>query len=283
MDDGGPVISLFMRVGSLYPTREPKPLKKPCTRLSARLVAVLAGLQAALPLIATAAAGAADSTWLDMESRIQYGYYTEDARTLAALTSQLTSGDSADEMKSYYAALASYRLTLLQSSKDKAGARDSAERCVASLDRALEARKDFADALALQSACFVQLSELSTLRAPLAGVRGTSQIAKALALAPRNPRVLLLDAMDDYERASNGVDKDRAVGKLKKAIAALEGERQDIAHIPGWGLADAYTYMGRVYLERGDSVAARDALEHALLAAPDFGEARRLMTKITSG
>ncbi len=95
--------------------------------------------------------------------------------------------------------------------------------------------------------------------------------------------MLLLDAVGAFERAPNGEDKERAVGKLKKAIAALEDEREDIVHVPGWGLAEAYAYLGRIYLDRGDTVAARDALERALLAAPEFGQARRLMTKITSG
>jgi Tfp pilus assembly protein PilF len=53
--------------------------------------------------------------------------------------------------------------------------------------------------------------------------------------------------------------------------------------VPGWGLAEAYVYLARACLDKGDTVAARDALERALLAAPEFAEARRLMTKITSG
>jgi Tfp pilus assembly protein PilF len=66
-------------------------------------------------------------------------------------------------------------------------------------------------------------------------------------------------------------------------VAALEAERQDVVHVPGWGLAEAYVYLARACLDKGDTVAARDALERALLAAPEFAEARRLMTKITSG
>ena len=50
----------------------------------------------------------------------------------------------------------------------------------------------------------VQLSQLGALRAPFAGTRSQSQMEKALRLAPRNPRVLLLDAVVAYERAANG-------------------------------------------------------------------------------
>ena len=249
-----------------------------------------------LPLIAAAAASApTDSTWLDLESRIQYAYYTEDDRALRALTSQFAAQPSPDGMTSYYSGLADYRLTQLESSKDKPGARDGADRCVSSLERALQAANDAADAragglaklrgdvLALQSACLRLRAELSPLHAPFDGPKSRSLLEKALRLAPRSPRVLLLDAVGAYERAPNGEDRDRALGKIKTAITALESERQDIVHVPGWGLADAYTYLGRVYLDKGDPVAARDALEHALLAAPEFAQARRLMTKITSG
>jgi Tfp pilus assembly protein PilF len=56
-----------------------------------------------------------------------------------------------------------------------------------------------------------------------------------------------------------------------------------VERTPGWGAAEAYTYLGRGYLERGDVLNARDALERALLIAPDFAMAKRLLTKITTG
>jgi hypothetical protein len=230
-------------------------------------------------------AAPASPALLDLEARVEYGYFTEDRRTLQSLSVIPTGEDAKEGMKSYYSALAGYRLALVESARDASGARAAAEECVSSLDRALQGSPAAATAesLALQSACLEELSQLSALRSPLAGTRSKSQMEKALKLAPRNPRVLLLDAVVAFERAPNGADSERALGKLKKAIVALEGERQEVVHVPGWGLADAYTYLGRLYLNKGDTVAARDALEHALLAAPEFQQARRLMTQITSG
>jgi hypothetical protein len=40
--------------------------------------------------------------------------------------------------------------------------------------------------------------------------------------------------------------------------------------------------QGRCALERGDAVAARDALERALLIAPDLRAARRLLKQMTA-
>jgi hypothetical protein len=240
-----------------------------------------AALAVVLPPLASAADAPNQATWLDVEGRIQYGYYTEDARSLDALATQLTAGDADDSLKSYYAALADYRITLL--TKDLSRAMAHAERCVGAANRAVEAQKKFAEAVALESACLGRMARLSALRSPFAASRSKSRIEQALRLAPRNPRVLLLDAVNAYEGAANGVAKERVTGKLKRAVAALEAERQDVVHVPGWGLAEAYIYLARACLDKGDAVAARDALEHALLAAPEFAEARRLMTKITSG
>jgi tetratricopeptide (TPR) repeat protein len=230
------------------------------------------------------AARGAETNWLDVESRIQYGYYTEDPRSLASVMEQLAPPDSASASKSYYAGLANYRLTQLTLSKDKSLAKQTAEACVSSLDQALKIKQDFADALALQSACLEVLAVLEAWRTPFASSRSGAQIEKARHLAPRNPRVLLLDAVELYERPKgSAAEKDRALNGFKQAAAAFEVERQDTEHAPGWGAAEAYIYLGRCYLDRGATLDARDALERALLIAPEFAEARRLMARITSG
>ncbi len=226
-----------------------------------------------------------DPSLLDLEARVEYGYFTEDTRTLEGLAAPSAGEQATEGMKGYYAALAGYRLALVESDKDKTRARSAAEQCVGSVDRAQQgsAAATPAESMALQGACLELLGQLGPLRAPWAGSKGKSQIQKALELAPRNPRVLLLDAIVTSGRAANGGEGELTLGKLKKAIVALEGERQEVVHAPAWGLADAYTHLGRLYLDRGETVAARDALERALLAAPEFRQARRLMTKITSG
>jgi tetratricopeptide (TPR) repeat protein len=233
-----------------------------------------------LPLVS----GAAETNWLDVESRIQYGYYTEDPRSLANVMELLTGAPSESTTGSYYSGLANYRLTQLAMTKDKSRAKESAEACVHSLDQALKMQKDFAEALALQSACLDVLSILEAWRTPFAASKSGTQIEKARHLAPKNPRVLLLDAVELYERPKNSaIERDQALSGFKKAAAAFEAERQETEHTPGWGAAEAYIYLGRCYLDRGAALEARDALERALLIAPEFAEARRLIKRITSG
>jgi tetratricopeptide (TPR) repeat protein len=231
-----------------------------------------------------ATAGAADIDWQDVESRIQYGYYTEDVRAVRGVMDVLTPADSGDALRSYYAGLANYRLTLLMTAAhDKSHAKDAAQRCVSSLDRALEARKDFADALALQSACLEVVATLEAWKAPFAASKSGTQIEKARHLAPSNPRVVLLGAIEDYQRPKpSAADTEEALTEFKNAAAMFEAERKQTSQVPGWGAAEAYVFIARCYLDKGEALPARDALERALLIAPEFAQPHRLMAKITS-
>lgn len=258
----------------------------------------LAGCFALLAAAVCAVAGAASRglssqavlSWQDIESRIEYGYFTEDTRALDDLSQQLSASGSQDKLASYYSGLLAYRLVQLSlgyGDTDGQPAAQSAKiralallnRCVASLDNALKIQKDFAEGLALQSACLGMAADLEFWRAPFSGSRSGAQFRRALELAPDNPRVLLLQAMVDYRRSG---DEDKVLKELKKAIAGFEAERREAEHVPGWGAADAYFLLARIYLERGDALTARDALEHALLLAPEFAQARRLLLQITS-
>jgi hypothetical protein len=260
---------------------------------------------AALLTLGAAAQGDAIS-WRDVESRIQYAYYTEDAPALRNLASALPGDESHDTLRGYYAALLAWRQALLASqsassaSSAAAGPGSSAapgssarpgnsatagtaaqlaQRCVSEVDTALAAQADFADALALRAVCL----EAGGTRT-FAGHWARKDLAKALQLAAHNPRVLLADAMSDYELPpTRGGNKERALGKLRRAVAAFEAERSGADPVPGWGAAEAWWLLGCDLLDHGDALAARDALEHALLIAPEFVQARRLMARIISG
>jgi tetratricopeptide (TPR) repeat protein len=222
--------------------------------------------------------------WLDIESRIQYSYDTEDTRALANVTDGLGSVESDSAFRRYFAGLIDYRLTLLNWSRDKSRAKEAADGCVDNLDVAVKLQRNFADALALESACLDLLAGLQAWRAPFAASKSGALIEKARHLEPKNPRVLLLDAVSLYERPkATTADKDRALQGFEQATAAFEAERRESQHVPGWGAAEAYVYLAKCQLDRGAALQARDALERALLIAPEFAEARRLMKKLTSG
>ena len=244
-------------------------------------------LPAAALLAVSFAAQGAETSWRDVESRIQYGYYTEDAPALKSLVGLIAADESHDKLHGYYGALLNWRLAQL-AAEGVAGAGASpaelAGRCVRAADEALSVQGEFADALALRSACEATPLGGGANFLPFAGRQLHKDLEHAQQLAPRDPRVLLVDAMNDYLLSpATGGNKERALAKLRRAVGAFDAERAGLDHLPGWGAAEAYFYLARALLDHADPVAARDALEHALLLAPEFAPARRLMTKIVNG
>jgi hypothetical protein len=231
------------------------------------------------------AAAADDAHWLDLEGQIQYAYYTQDLRALGKLAAQLDSQGDAAPLQGYYAGLAYYRLAMSGAERDQSGSAGWAEHCVARLEQALAVRADWAEALALEGACLGLVAELKPLRAPLAGPKSRALLARALTLEPHNPRALLLDAWLELERRTQGAAgaPAHACSEFAAAIAAFEAARPGAEHVPEWGGAEGYTYRARCDLARGDAASARDALERALLIAPDFQLARRMIARITAG
>jgi len=239
----------------------------------------------ALLLATSGMAAGADTSWRDIESRIQYGYYTEDAGALRNLAGLIAADESPDRLHGYYAALLDWRRAQLATQGAGAGqgasASDLALRCVREADEVLELQADFADALALRAACQATPLGASAASAPLSGHRARKDVERALKLSPRDPRVLLIDAMYDYQLAASGRgNRERALPKLRRAVAAFETERAGVERLPGWGAAEAYLFLARDLLDHAETAAARDALEHALLIAPEFAQARRLMAKL---
>lgn len=264
----------------------------------ARLIALLClTLLAAAPAIAAAtapaAAGPAMSApgpqWVQLESRIESGYFQQDAAGLTALAAALPAGsagrvDASDTMwRSYYAALLAYRLALLARS-DEQRAWPFTQQCIGHLNRVLVLDTGSAEALALQSACYALQSSLDPWRSPLAGPLSEARSDKALKLAPHNPRVLLLGALAARDRPTLfGGDRQQAFQLMQQAVAAFERERASGRSLPGWGAADAFMDLARDYLGRGETLAARNVLERALLIAPHFTQARQLMAEIVAG
>ncbi|HLX79098.1 MAG TPA: hypothetical protein VKS43_00785 [Burkholderiales bacterium] len=248
----------------------------------ARLLVLGAAALAAL----AGAARADEAQWRDLESRIQYGYYTEDRRALQNLADNIALDESHGEWRAYYAGLVYWRLAQL-AAQGPQGAKGSsvsqlAERCTRELDGALESHADFVEGLALRSACLA--TPLAGGGMHLPGHRPRKDVERALSLAPRNPRALLIDALSDYELPpSLGGNQERALGEFRRAVAAFESERTGPEGLPGWGAAEAYLLLGQNLLAHNDPVGARDALERALLLAPDYAQARRLMATIISG
>jgi tetratricopeptide (TPR) repeat protein len=242
------------------------------------------------------------SVWVDVEGRIQYAYYTNDERALNNVLGSLKPrpGAEAEEAandvstRAYFRALAHYRIAQVQASAQKSQARKAIDECADEADRAIESlprvpvgldetpanRSMRAEAYALRTACVLAGREMSSI--PFGGGRIGSRIDEAVKLEPRNPRVRLVEALVMFERAGKDADrKATAVRSLRAVTEMFEQARAQVSTTPEWGAAEAYAFLGRALIDQRDAVGAREALERALLFAPDYAFARRLMSQIT--
>ena len=103
--------------------------------------------------------------------------------------------------------------------------------------------------------------------------RTASRCARRPALAPDNPRIKLVQAIC----APNTAADPAAVERWRAVVASFEAAPPSRPGKPDWGHVEALTMLGETYLQRGDPVAARDALERALVLAPDYRQAQQLL------
>ena len=153
--------------------------------------------------------------------------------------------------------------------------------CVAATEAAVKAEPKFAEAFALQSACYGYLANLGGLGAIRNGSRSGKAIEAALALEPRHPRVQLVDGFGLYFRpAFVGGDKGKGCARFRAAAAAFDAAGPAGAGGAGgieWGAAEAHFWVGRCAREAGDATAAQRSFERALTLAPGFVAARRAL------
>jgi tetratricopeptide (TPR) repeat protein len=257
-------------------------------------------LACALPIEAAAQAAI---DWADVEGRIQYAYYTNDSRALSSVLGSLKPKPGAEDEeaarddaveRAYFRALTHYRLAQVLNTSQKSQARDAIDDCGDDIDASLKAlpkipldldeqpanRLKRAEAYALGTACTLAGREMSSI--PFGGGRIGSRIDDAVRLEPRNPRVRLVEALAQFDRAGKNADeKATALRNLRAVTQMFEQARAQATTTPEWGAAEAYAFLGRALIDQRDVVGAREALERSLLIAPDYALARKLMGQIT--
>jgi hypothetical protein len=217
----------------------------------------------------------------DTQAQILYAFQSEDTNLLAnlvqTLSTQVKSG-GADAALRYHLAHAQYRLGLLAGASRSRAAADAFGDCVDQLKQVLEQDVKSAEALALQSVCYAQLANHKRLEAVLLRSRAADRLKESFALAPRNPRVLYLTAMDGLARSKPGSQENqRAFAQLQLAAQLFDQSSATRIDVPGWGHAEAYLALGMQLQARGDLLCARNWIEKSLIVTPDFKAAQRQM------
>ena len=249
-----------------------------------RHIAVLIGVAVALPCVAQLGG--------DLQAQILYGYQTEDLNQLTDLVQSLSTevkADGSDLALRYHLAHADYRYAELLGGAHQRPAeahQRSAETaladCADQMSTLLDHDSHSVEALVLDSACLVDLAKYRPVQGVILRSKAADRLAAAYKLAPRNPRVLLMRATGDLQRAKPGTAQSaQALAELQLAATRFDETSATNIDDPGWGHADAYLALGRQYLLRGDLLAARNWIEKSLIVAPDFKAAQRQLAALT--
>src|SRR5580704_2632036 len=220
----------------------------------------------------------------DTQAQIDYAYQTEDGNRLANLIQNLTTrvkDNSADISLRYHLAHAQYRFGQLSGERHAHAAEAAFSDCIDELKPAIDKDVKSAESMVLQSACYSGLADLKSLEAVLLRSRAADRLSAALKLQPRNPRAVLLSAMQDLRHAKPGSPEgQRGLAELRSAADLFEQSSGTSDDAPGWGHAEAYLALGRELQMRGDHLGARNWIEKALIAAPDFKMAQRQLASL---
>jgi tetratricopeptide (TPR) repeat protein len=215
----------------------------------------------------------------DTQARIDYAYQTEDSNSLTNLIQNLktrVNGDSGDLASRYHLAHAQYRYAQLARDKHLRGAEAAYSDCIDQLKPVIDQEGKTAEGMVLQSACYSGLADLKSLEAVLLRSRAADRLKGALKLEPRNPRAVLLSASGNMRHAKAGTPQSQqAFSELQFAAQLFEQSSGTSNDAPGWGHAEAYLALGHELQIRGDHLGARNWIEKALLAAPDYKAAQR--------
>ena len=257
------------------PSRRRRPTSKPVRGRIVALVAVCAALAA------PAAAGAADfdETFAALVERLERAYPAGDAGELLAVRADLAdllgAGQTAGQrsITRYTIAYVNWRLFTIPDAvpaDDRAALLDDA---VDLLTRDLEADDGNAESHALLAGVYGMQID-SAWKGMTLGRRASRASARALELAPGNPRVLLQDGVGKLHTPRMfGGGADRAEAMLLRAVAAFRTEPPDRPW-PRWGHIDAWAWLGQISAERGDLAPARRYYERALDLEPGFAWVR---------
>lgn len=233
---------------------------------------------AALFVTVGSIAGATTAELDDAASRMQYAFYTGDARTIEAMLTLIEGFDVDPGLaaaKSYQLAYGSWKLAQLYAdpaeerprSNAKSLAAKTARACVQHARVVIRQDDSAAEAYAIEAVC----DGFSPSSGRSACARSGS-LRTALSLAPDNPRVQLIRSL-----CSGAVADPGALDRWRAVVMAFESAPPSRSAASDWGQVEALTLLGESYLLRGDAVAARDVLERALVLAPDYRRAQKLL------
>jgi tetratricopeptide (TPR) repeat protein len=229
---------------------------------------------------------ARETRWTDVTTRLEAAAVKGSARDLQEIRRDLLarlSGQAAEHepLAQYAVAYTAWRLAFVpmvpETDRDRM-LDDAVER----LQRFEGNTQEHAEALALLGGVYGEQIGRSPIQGMLKGPRAGRALDRAASMAPRNPRVAVLQAINAFNTPAvfgGGVDK--AEQLLTTALELFAAEPPDKAW-PNWGRFDAHAWLGQVRLRRGDAAGAQSEYDKALAIAPESQWVRNVLLPAVS-
>jgi len=188
----------------------------------------------------------------------------------------LSTNDPGNAVLHYWVAACDWRVApFLMGEENKAKGKRWVDEGIARASKAYELDPKFAEALALRCGLMGMSIQFDSSQMMKLGIQMEGDMSHAHDLAPKNPRVGLLDGINTlYKPAFVGGGAGPARTKLEKAGALFAAETVTDPAAPDWGKDDVWTWAGRAAMKSGDSKGAVEAYKKALAANPNNGWVR---------
>jgi len=216
----------------------------------------------------------------DLVGRIEYAYYAGDSAILKQALEALEKIELNDAQRPAQINALNFgrwkMSQLLAARKKQSDAGEFADKCTETIEVKRFSKKAKAEHEALLAACYGVLAEVRFVRTLWYRGSVDDHLEKAAKFDPTNLQVKFISA---WAKASHAPGEPETYSALKQSVAAFAdnaGRLQDT----GWGYAEALYMLGNTELARRDTLAARNALERALVIAPDYVAAQVLLKKL---
>jgi hypothetical protein len=231
----------------------------------------------------------------DLIARVQFAAYAADDAALQRdlqLLKALPTPEPMQPLQQYYVVYGYWKLALTLELKERSKAHKAATACVAASQQLISnepkrvhayqrSRLDdfYGELWSIQGSCVAIETSMAVL--PKNILPGSNKAwEKASVLAPNNPRVKLLAAIQQSKQAKTTQDRATVSAQFLAVVKLFDVLPPAEPGMPDWGQAEALAWLGKSQIESGDVIAARNTLERALIIAPDFAWARKLQKQL---
>lgn len=180
----------------------------------------------------------------------------------------------------YYRGYTNYRLQSSFPNVSEDQKEKYLDEAVRMLKKAVSLDESFAEAQGLLASCY-GIKASGFFAGMKYGPKSDATMKQAKSLAPKNPRVILLDAIGTlYKPSMFGGSTEGAIEGFKQAAELFNDGQPPNDFAPRWGNAEVYAWLGQGYVQAEKYKQARQAYQSALEVKPGYPWVKSLMIKL---